>query len=317
MNSSADAVQFDAANASPEAIVETIRSDGIALVAGLIAPAQLAAMQCAFRARLARMNWNTFAGYEKTERYRHMVHDVLALEQGFVDLALHPLICEVARRYVGPGFQLTEAKGWRSLRTRTEFHGWHADAWYDERSERDIPPEVKLGLYLTDVASGAFCYLKGSHRRQAPSRVQHGDYKHLADGDYVEVTGAAGTGILFDTSGAHRQAQPVLEEREAIFYNYHDPAVPKQSVDLRLYRYHPLLLNAAFLGGLDAEAQRVLGFGDQRNLQPAYVRPPRYLVVQAINRALFEIDLAGRTALAWLNQKRLGLKRRLARGNRA
>ncbi|HEX3229605.1 MAG TPA: hypothetical protein VHQ95_11595, partial [Pyrinomonadaceae bacterium] len=32
------------------------------------------------------------------------------------------------------------------------------------------------------------------------------------------------------------------------------------------------LLNAAFLGQLSEEDQRVLGFGDKRNFQPAFVR---------------------------------------------
>ena len=78
--------------------------------------------------------------------------------------------------------------------------------------------------------------------------------------------------MLFDTSGAHRQGIPILEPRQAIFLNYHDPAVPLQAEDVEYYRYHPLLLNAAFLGDLTPEDTRILGFGNKTHYQPNYVR---------------------------------------------
>ena len=77
--------------------------------------------------------------------------------------------------------------------------------------------------------------------------------------------GPAGSAFLFDTSGTHRQGVPMLEPRQAVFYNYHDPDVPLQQEDIDYYRYHPLLLNAAFLGGLSPEDQRILGFGNKTN----------------------------------------------------
>jgi hypothetical protein len=86
--------------------------------------------------------------------------------------------------------------------------------------------------------------------------------------------GPAGTAFLFDTSGIHRQSIPILEPRQAIFCNYHDASVPLQQEDIDYYRYHPLLLNAAFLGGLSAEDYRVLGFGEKANYQPGYARTP-------------------------------------------
>ena len=48
--------------------------------------------------------------------------------------------------------------------------------------------------------------------------------------------------------------------------------MPLQQEDVEYYRYHPLLLNAAFLGGVTAEDQRILGFGNQTNYRPGYVR---------------------------------------------
>jgi hypothetical protein len=207
-------------------------------------------MQRVFELRLQRMRWNNFEGYQKTEPYRHMIEDVLLLEQGFVDLALHPLVTRILTRYLGDRFELTEAKGWLSLPTKRDFHGWHGDAWYDQTGAEHIPREVKLALYLTDRSQIA------------------------------ELTGEAGSAFLFDTSGIHRQGVPMLDPRQAIFYNYHDPDVPLQKEDLDYYRYHPLLLNAAFLGGLTEESQRILGFGNKTNLNSFFQRkgePPFFI----------------------------------------
>jgi len=68
---------------------------------------------------------------------------------------------------------------------------------------------------------------------------------------------------------------PILEPREAIFLVYHDPRVTLQPEDVMYYRYHPLNLNAAFLGNLSAEDQRILGFGNKINFQPAFERSAR------------------------------------------
>jgi hypothetical protein len=90
----------------------------------------------------------------------------------------------------------------------------------------------------------------------------------------VEVIGSAGTAFLFDTSGIHRQGVPMIEERLAVFLNYHDPDVPIQQGDLDYYRYHSLLLNAVFLGHLSPEDQRILGFGNKANYIHAFERRP-------------------------------------------
>jgi hypothetical protein len=133
-------------------------TDGIVVLPGLLSADQLRGMQQAFETKLRRVRWNNFDGYQKTETYRHMVEDVLLLDQGFIDLALHPLVKQILTRYLGNNFELNEAKGWKSLPTERDFHGWHGDAWYDQ-SSAEIPREVKLAFYLTDVRSGAFNYI--------------------------------------------------------------------------------------------------------------------------------------------------------------
>jgi len=265
--------------------------DGIVVVPGFMCGEALAHMQAAFSGALERPRWNTYDGYRKTELYRHMVEDVLVLDQSFVDLAVHPAIARTAREYVGAGVQLREAKGWLSKPTRRDFHGWHGDAWYDQSCVTDrIPREMKAALYLTDVRSGAFEYLRGTHGRQAPRGYRNADLGAQAK-DVMRALGPAGTLILFDTSGIHRQGVPMLEPRHAIFYNYHEPDVPLQREDVLAYRYHPLLLNAAFLGDLDEEQRRLLGFGDKTHLQRDWRRPVQHAAFQRVMRFAFDSKL--------------------------
>jgi hypothetical protein len=237
-----------------------------------MSPEKLRGMQLAFESRLRRIRWNNFEGYQRTELYRHMVEDVLVLDQGFVDLALHPLVKEILARYLGTEYELTEAKGWRSLPTKYDFHGWHGDTWYDQAIEQTIHREIKLGIYLTDVKSGAFKFVKGSHRKGHPRNLNKAEVNELPLADVIELSGAAGTVFMFDTSAIHRQSIPILEPRQAVFFGYHDPQVPLQRDDVDYYRYHPLLLNAAFLGDLTPEDLRILGFGNKTNFQPAFQR---------------------------------------------
>ena len=249
-----------------------LETNGIVLLPSIVSAEQLRGMQSAFESRLRRIRWNNVEGYQRTELYRHMVEDVLLLDQGFVDLALHPLVKGILTKYLGAEYELTEAKGWRSSPTKYDFHGWHGDTWYDQATEQTIHREIKLATYLTDVKSGAFKFLKGSHRKQHPRNLNKSEVKLLPMTDVIELPGAAGTVFMFDTSAIHRQSIPILEPRQAIFYAYHDPNVALQPEDIAYYRYHPLLLNAAFLGGLSPEDQRILGFGNQTNYQPAFQR---------------------------------------------
>lgn len=266
-----------------------LERDGLVRLPEIVSSEQLRSMQQAFLARLQRMAWNDVPGFERTEKFRYMIQDVLALDQGFVDVALHPLVKQILREYIGPRVQLVEAKGWRSLPTKKDFHGWHGDAWYDQQVTSNIPREIKLAIYLTDVSSGAFSYITGSHRKQHPRLVPDRELVDIAPERIVQVMGPAGSAFLFDTSGIHRQATPVLESRQAVFLNYHDPAVTLQREDIEYYRYHPLILNAAFLGNLSEEDQRMLGFGDKRNYQHGFVRKRRYPALEFMNRSLVEM----------------------------
>jgi hypothetical protein len=265
--------------------------NGIVLLPRLVSDAQLQHMQSAFEARLKRLRWNNFDGYEKTEPYRHMIEDILLLDQGFLDLALHPIVKGIVKAYLGDRAELTEARGWRSLPTQRDFHGWHGDAWYDQKTTTEIPRELKLAFYLTDVRSGAFNYIRGSHRKQHPRPVPNVDLGDIASSNIAEMIGPAGTAFMFDTSGIHRQGVPMLERRHAVFLNYHDPHVRLQEDDRKFNRYHPLLLNAAFLGDLSADDQKLLGFGNKTNFIPAYLRPAKTPFLYNVFAATLNLQL--------------------------
>jgi hypothetical protein len=264
----------DARTDRADRLFDELEETGLCVVPNAISPEQLASMQRAFASRLTRLRWNNVDGYVRTELFRHMVEDVLTLDQGFVDIALNPTIKRILNRYLGEGYELTEAKGWKSIPTRRDFHGWHGDAWYDQAAASEIHREVKLAIYLTDVQSGHFEYIKGSHRKEHPRSVKNSEVENVPRSQIAELRAPAGTVFLFDTSGIHRQSVPMLEERRACFYNYHHPTVRLQQESIEHYRYHPLILNAAFLGNLSEEDQRILGFGGKTNFIPAY-QPPK------------------------------------------
>ncbi len=279
--------------ASENQVFSVLVRDGIVILPDFVPPQQLQSMRQAFESRLQHLRWNDVEGYFKTERFRHMVEDVLTLEQGFVDAPLHPTVVQTLREYIGPNFELVEAKAWESLPTRRDFHGWHGDMWYDQNAARDyIPREVKLAVYLTDVSSGFFEFVKGSHRKQAPRIYRAADLGNVRPEDIAQVRGRAGTAFLFDTSGIHRQSVPILEPRYAIFYNYHDPNVPLQREDVEYYRYHPLILNAAFLGKLSDEDRRILGFGNKTNYLPGFVRDRRHRGLHRIIESVYNAKVA-------------------------
>jgi hypothetical protein len=266
-----------------------LERDGIVIIPSLVSPSSLREMQEAFDSRLLYFQYNNVLGYQRNELMRILVEDVLTLSQGFVDIALHPIVLSILDVYIKK-YNLCEAKGWQTQPAKKDFHGWHSDAWYDQKTvTNEIPREVKLAFYLSDVKSGALQYVKGSHRQRAPFHLKPQEVLAIRESEILECNAPAGTAILFDTSGIHRQSIPVIEPMRAVFYNYHDSSIPLQKEDVDYYRYHPLLLNAAFLGGISTRQQEILGFGDKRRLQLNHVRVPAF---SKMHLAITNIHLA-------------------------
>ncbi len=97
--------------ASVEKLSTELDTNGVVVLPSIISDEQLREMQQAFAAKLQHLRWNNVDGYYRAEIYRHMVEDVLLLAQGFVDLAVHPLVKAILSRYLGPAYRLTEARG--------------------------------------------------------------------------------------------------------------------------------------------------------------------------------------------------------------
>lgn len=257
-------------------VLDALERDGIAMLPGLLKPDRLARLRTAFGQALERPSFNTWRGYEQTEKWRLVIEDVLTLDPAAFAAALDPQVLSTLRAYVGPDVALVEARGWRTIACRKDFHGWHGDAWFHPSLARTRPREVKLGLYLTGVESGHFSYLAGTHKAlDAPRHWSAASIASL-EARQIDVKGPAGTAFLFDTWGVHRQSVPVMSPRDVIFFNYHDPVVPLQELDIAWGRYRPLMLNAGMLpADLSPEQMRVLGFGRARDAGPGMAVPGR------------------------------------------
>ena len=295
-----------------DAIVAALERDGIAPITGLITPEALGAMRAAYQRVLEHLAWSTTRGYQQTDPYRRMVEDILTLDPTFQALALHPRLQVILREYLGPEYVLTEVKGWETVATRADFHGWHNDAWYDHELP-EVPREVKLGVYLTDVETGHFAYIKGSHLNNRHRHWNEREISGMRD-RIADMKGPAGSTFLFDTAGIHRQSSPVLKPRWVVMYNYHDIRVPLQKLDLSAYRYHPLILNAAFLGGLSAEEQRILGFGNQSQYQEGHPLEVRHPFLQSSATWLYRRYLTAEHGVEQAREALRAMRRRLGGG---
>jgi hypothetical protein len=263
--------------ACPDSILDDLERDGVVVLDDVLNDADFRHARDAFAAAAERLSWNTQPGFFHTDPFRRMVPDVLRLDEAFVALATAPTLLDVCSRYIGSNFILTEAKGWRSNPTRRDFHGWHNDAWYAPELSA-VPRQLKLGVYLSDVTTGAFQYRLGSHKKHRPRHWT--DEGANDEGPLKGVLGPAGTVFLFDSSGVHRQETPIVTARDAAFLVFHDPDVPLQSDDLVADRYHPLIVNTASLSDLDAEQLRSLGVGTRALQRRGYQPPPRSPALQ-------------------------------------
>src|SRR5258708_12663599 len=96
------------------------------------------------------------------------------------------------------------------MHTKYDFHGWNGDTWYDQALEQTIHREIKLGMYLTDVKSGAFKFVKGSHRKKHPRNLDKTEVRDLPLADVLELAAAAGTVFIFHPPPIPPQTIPIL-----------------------------------------------------------------------------------------------------------
>ena len=272
-------------------ILEDLNKDGISVLEGWIDSNSLADMQTAFEGILKKPRFNTTNGYQQNEKWRVLVEDLLTLSKAFYFPIFNQELLSVLSSYLGSKFQMTEARGWKTIATKKNFHGWHNDAWYNSNIYSTPPRQLKLAVYLTDVSSGEFSYIKGTHLKLLkPVHMNDRQVDELGL-PICNVKGPAGTIILFDTCGIHRQNTPVLDSRNALFYNFHDPSINLQALDVGYNRYSPLLLNSAFLKKLTSEQERILGFGDDRYYQEGSIKKERFHYTHNLMSILLKCNL--------------------------
>ena len=264
-------------------LLATLERDGIVELPMLMDEHALERMQQAFSSRVEHVAYNGDAGYKAIDPYRRFVDDLCAISRDFIDVAAHPLVAELVRQYVGASATITEAKGWRSIPTHDDFHGWHNDAWYHPELE-EVPRQLKLAVYLSDVNSGEFHYIRGTQGQRRHAHFSDEDVHEMSE-RRIEMKASAGTAFLFDVSGIHRQAIPILEDRDVVFFVYNDPETPLQEVDVRARRYRPLMLRASDIGGLTTGQSDLLGIGNRALEHDGVAAKPEDNIRTLIDRA--------------------------------
>jgi phytanoyl-CoA dioxygenase PhyH len=166
-----------------------------------------------------------------TERKPYLVklhQDPFDVDDPYARIALDPSVLAVANGYMRMRSYILALDLWLTIPlpgSATETQLWHRD--------NDDYMTPKLFVYFTDVteADGPFCYAPRTHPR--------GDRRHEAEIDtpdgrtsdeslaavvpedeWIVCTGSAGTVILADTCGYHKQLKPTGGERVLMLTEY-------------------------------------------------------------------------------------------------
>jgi hypothetical protein len=148
-----------------------------------------------------------------------------------LDIANHPEIIRLVASYLG--FKPTIA----NLGLRWSFPST-ASADIVQSYHRDSElSAAKLLIYLTDVdhVSGPHAYVIGTHRERMPWRLRPFTDNDIARkyGSGVVIKGLAGTGIIMDPKGIHKDTRPI--QRPRLLLGIHYSLLPSF-----LYEYSPV-----------------------------------------------------------------------------
>lgn len=164
--------------------------------------------------RVARTNPKSFKG--------HLLPRSFSVESLFVQLAISEIPLTLANSYLGVPSRLRDINVWLTVPTpgpATQTQLWHRDG--DDRIN------LKMFVYLTDVteSAGPFCYAPRTHPKgeMQAARPQDNDgggrstdeqmAAVLPVEEQVVCAGPAGTVVLADTCGFHKQLKPTVGER--------------------------------------------------------------------------------------------------------
>jgi hypothetical protein len=265
-------------------IVNAIQSQGYfcferALTPEFIATIENDVMECGE----AKVNKNWIGGVHTDKQY-YLTH-MLAVSKVFFDYATHSKVFEICQATLGEAYRL------KAMRYYETYNGgqqrWHTDNKVN-RTFSEIPGVIFIS-YISDVDDGEFQYVRGSQVWSGQNAYNEYDEKSIDEkysNDIISFKMPRGSIIIYDTYGIHR-AKPVFSSgfvRKSLFLQ----------VDTETKNAEPTLLNASFLGNLDDETKRYLGFG----------LPSEYEVFPATSYSQLPIlSHAGRELFRWIPER--------------
>lgn len=226
-------------------VVDLLRRDGVVIteietLLGERGPYERAAAEAAALHARPRPKAEAEAGSKESFKTK-LASGTFPAGHPFVDLALHPRVLAAANSYLqmrstlrALELWLTEPSPGPAIQTQL----WHRDA--------DDVMNVKLFVYFNDVGRGAgpFTYAPRTHpignRRIVPDHDEQARSNDdqlasvVPEREWLVCEGAAGTAILTDTCGYHKQLKPDSAERLMLVAHYVSgtPLVPN-AVELR------------------------------------------------------------------------------------
>ena len=154
------------------------------------------------------------------------VADPLLTCPAAIDLALHPIVIDIAANYL----RCIPAVGGLNLRKSFANGLPEYDTLLFHR-DGNSPKFLKFFFYLHDVdlTAGPFSYVRRSHRdRREPQRKKRwtpAEIKAMyGDEAILHLTARAGDMIIADTTGFHRGTKPTAHDRSmlTVYYMVHD-----------------------------------------------------------------------------------------------
>ena len=201
----------------------TFERDGALPLPGLLDAAEVATL----RAAADRLDAAYRAEPGVTPHHLLNLHDLIGRDPAFLELIDQPVALAKAWSVLGWNLQLFHTQLVVTPPAPAGAHGgayaWHRD---NNRMNRELgvddQPRVsaKVAYFLTDLPQegmGNFCVVPGSHRQP---RSTLPDPDEVPPGG-IEVTAAAGDGLLFDRRLWHAASTNVSDQtRVVLFYGY-------------------------------------------------------------------------------------------------
>ena len=214
-----------------ERILGDLKRDGIAVARfdelfGSMELYEAAAADARERADRARAE-DRLGSSEKKPFLTKLHPEEFEIDEPYAQIALHPAVVSIANAYVRMRTYLLAVDVWLTAPTAGEAK--ETQLWHRDTDDYLTP---KMFVYFSDVTEGdgPFCYAPRTHplgdRRQSAEMDEtnrtHDDQmaRIVPESEWVVATGTAGTVILADTCGYHKQLKPTGGQRLLMIGEY-------------------------------------------------------------------------------------------------